>query len=89
MAVRPAGFVVDVPVTLSVAIRGADEETAKEIAREFAESLVPSEQHLARYHATVGLPPGVTITDVAMESSPEDSCDVLEDLDEDEGEDGA
>jgi hypothetical protein len=36
---RPAGFIIDVPLTISVSVRGCSEEKAKELARNFAEAL--------------------------------------------------
>jgi hypothetical protein len=76
---RPAGFIIDVPITLSVAVRGVSLEAAKEIARAFADTLQPTEQFIAGYCERAG----VSITEVSLESNPEDSCDVLDELEPD------
>ena len=38
---RPAGFMIDVLITLSVTVRGTDEQVAVKIARDFADTLIP------------------------------------------------
>lgn len=84
---RPAGFIIDVPVTLSVAVRGeVTEEQAFEIARNFADGLAPSDHYVAGYMSTMKEEQGVEweITEVSLESSSEDSCQVLEELEEDD-----
>lgn len=74
---RPAGFIIDVPVTLSVAIRGEGltEAEAKRITRIFAESLNPTEQHIEEFP---GLRAGITITAATLEANSEDSAEVLD-----------
>jgi hypothetical protein len=79
------GFSIDVPVTLTVAVRGTqDVKLAKRIAREFADMLAPSDEYISGYiytaHADGVIPAGVTITEASLESSREESCDVLEEL---------
>lgn len=85
---RESGFIIDVPVTLSVAVRGADEETAKRVAREFASRLEPSQEFVDGYSeegASNGLlPAGVIITEACLESNTEDACEVLDTFDEEE-----
>lgn len=76
----PKGFIIDVPVTLSVAVRGASLEAAKEIARDFAESLDPSDDFISGYSDEKFGVSGVSITEATLESSPEDSCELLEEL---------
>jgi hypothetical protein len=81
---RKPGFIIDVPVTLSVAVRGAKREDALAIARNFAESLQPTEQYIEGYSETLAKLAGVTITEVSLESSSEDSCEVLDELEADD-----
>lgn len=78
-ALERPGFIIDVPVTLSVAVRGAKLAKAKEIAREFADSLNPHDQYCAGY-TSANLEQGIEITEATLESSREDSCEVLEEL---------
>lgn len=87
---RPKGFIIDVPVTLSVAVRGATLEASKDIARKFADTLNPSQSHIEGYNGEAFSNSGVSITEVTLESSREDSCESLDELeaddaDEDEG----
>jgi hypothetical protein len=80
---RPAGFSVDVPITLTVAVRGEDltEEQAFEIARDYAHSLQPSQHETDGYNsAAFGSSPRHYITEVSLESSTEESCEVIEEL---------
>jgi hypothetical protein len=87
---RPAGFIIDVPVTLSVAVRGVPLETAKRIAREFADRLSPTGDYCDGY--TKGLTErrdapgyaGALITEATLESNREDACEVLEELEPDD-----
>ena len=81
------GFIIDVPVTLSVAVRGdVTREEAFEIARNFADGLAPTEHYVQGYMSTMRDEQGVQweITEVSLEASREDSCEVLEELEEDE-----
>jgi len=75
---RAAGYIIDVPVTLSVAVRGAGRKRAEEIAREFAEGLSPSQEYVDGFSSQ--LTRGATVTEVSFEASREDSCEVLEEL---------
>lgn len=84
---RPAGLIIDVPITLSVSVRGAREEIAMKVARDFADSLIPRREDFLRYIADATLPVGVSITDVGMESNPEDGCTVLDELAADDARD--
>jgi hypothetical protein len=76
---RPAGYIIDVPVTLSVAVRGKTREEAFAIARAFAEALNPSEDFIRGYCDEIG---AGTITEATLASSTEDSCEVLEELEQ-------
>jgi hypothetical protein len=91
--VRKPGFIIDVPVTLRVAVRGATEEEAKQIARDFAEALQPSDHYIGGYCQTAK----VTITEVTLgvcefidcDAEPEPAAvEKLEADDEDEDGDG-
>lgn len=77
---RPAGFIIDVPITLSVAVRGKGltEAQAFEIARDFAADIAPTEAFIGGYNTN--LKDGKTITEVSLESSGEETCEVLEEL---------
>ena len=77
---RPAGFIIDVPVTLSVAVRGVSSKKAKEIARQFAASLSPSDQFIEGYNEESKT--GGIITEVSLESPTDESCEVLDELEE-------
>lgn len=85
---REPGFVIDVPITLSVAVRGGEltAKQAMEIARNFADGLAPSEYYVQGYMSTMKDEQDVkwNITEVGLESSREDSCEVLDELEEDE-----
>ena len=80
---RAAGFIIDVPITLSVAVRGKTEAEAKKIAREFAECLQPTEFYAIGYCEGAQLPEG-TITEISLESSMEEQCEVLDELEAEE-----
>jgi hypothetical protein len=88
LATRPKGYVIDVPITLSVAVRGASKENAKEIARAFAISLQPHPEYIAGFNdiSTPEIQAGAFVTEVSLESSSEDPCEVLEDLEEETNE---
>lgn len=81
---RPKGFIIDVPVTLSVAVRGATLEASKKIARTFADTLNPSQSYIDGYNGGAFSNSGVSITEVTLESNREDSCEVLEELEADD-----
>jgi hypothetical protein len=85
---RPAGFIIDVPVTLSVSVRGASLAEAKQIARIFADGIAPTEAYITGYnagsHREGNYLPEVKITDVGFESSLEDECDLLDKLEADD-----
>lgn len=86
---RPKGFIIDVPVTLSVAVRGVDEATAKAIARRFARGLMLDDSTDYCDGFTKGLHdageyPAATVTEATLESSREDSCTVLDELEPEE-----
>lgn len=85
---RPAGFIIDVPVTLSVSVRGTTLKEAQRIAREFADMLAPSEEVVSSYNYTAKLegvlPEGVKVTEASFEASREDSPDVLDELEADD-----
>lgn len=46
---KPAGFIIDVPISLSVEVRGTTLAEAKRIAQKFAEALSPSAEHCSRF----------------------------------------
>ena len=80
---RPAGFLIDVPVTLTVAVRGtATLAEAMAIARTFAEQLDPSQAYVDGYSGM--LDQGVSITEATLESNPEDACEEMCGLQADE-----
>ncbi len=80
------GFLIDVPITLSLVVRGADRvEKAEQVARMFADGLDPDAVYAgALFQEIVRLFPGVTVSEVSMESSREESCEVLEELEAEE-----
>lgn len=83
--IRPAGYVIDVPISLSVAVRG-DGLTIKQavkMARDYADSLSPSQHETDGYNSVAfGSSPREYITEVSLESSREETCEVLEELEE-------
>lgn len=83
---RPAGFIIDVPVTLSVAVRGdgLTAKAAKQIARNFADAIAPTEYFVQGYSDTLFKLTYRTITEVSLESSTEETCEVLEELEAEE-----
>lgn len=80
MKTRPAGYIIDVPVTLSVHVRGKSWKEAQAIARAFAESLNPSEDYIKGYSDSID----AGITAAFLESSTEESCQVLDELEAEE-----
>ena len=80
---RPAGFIIDVPITLTIAVRGASLEQAKQYARDFVATIEASVD-LGSHMEIAGLPDGVTITEVSVESSREDECEMVDELQADE-----
>lgn len=82
---RPAGFIIDVPITLSVAVRGTTRVEAKRIARDFAENISPTEDFIRGYsEASPTLNSlGATITEATLESPSDESCEVLDELEAD------
>lgn len=80
MKKRPAGFVIDVPVTLSVHVRGKSWEEAQKIARAFAESLSPSADYIKGYSDAID----AGITEATLEATTEESCEALDELEADE-----
>lgn len=90
---RPKGFIIDVPVTLSVAVRGVPLDKAKAIARRFADGLNPDNPAYCDGFTDglhkLGEYPDATVTEATLESSREDACTVLEELEEEaDDEDG-
>lgn len=84
---RPSGFIIDVPVTLTVAIRGngLTEAKAKQIARKLADDLSPTEDYTKGYSDVIAaLNLGVTVTEATLESSREESCEVVDELEADD-----
>jgi len=77
---QPKGFLIDVPVTLTVAVRGGTEKDALKAARAFFA------EHLEKFaddnrHKGYSIAPGVTVTEFSMESPSDEVCEVLEELD--------
>jgi hypothetical protein len=80
---------IDVPVTLSVEVRGVSEEKALELAREYAEALCPSEAYTRGYSQVIAEKvPGVSITYAFLASPSEEDCEVLEAVEEDTEDEG-
>lgn len=86
---QPAGFIIDVPVTLSVAVRGEGltKMQAMAVARDYAHSLAPSQNETDGYNwaafghpITPDTPARHFITEVSLESSMEDACEVIDEL---------
>jgi hypothetical protein len=79
---RKPGFIIDVPMTLSVAVHGVTEEEAKAIARAFADSLDPSEHFVRGYMDTKREEEKAQydITEVSLCSPSDESCEVLDEL---------
>ena len=83
---RPAGFIIDVPVTLSVAVRGEGltEALAKLIALRFADTLDPTDDYCVGYtdsNLTAYMPTvALKVTEATLEPSREETCKVLEEL---------
>ncbi len=79
---RPSGFIIDVPVTLSIAVRGEGLTVAKakEIARTFADVIAPTEAFVGGYSGVIEKTQNATITEVSLESSREESCEVIDEL---------
>lgn len=77
-------YVIDVPVTLSVTVRGTSEEDALNIAQEFACELSPSKQFVEGYSSN--LPKGVAITSACLESPSDESPEVLDEEDDEDEE---
>ena len=73
-------LVVDVPVTLSVTVRGATAAQAKQIARQFADALDPSGEFIEGYTSGANLPQGATIANASLTSPSDESCEILEEL---------
>lgn len=67
---RPGGFIIDVPVIISVAIRGEGltEADAKQLAREFVEFLEPSDELCKRY--ATGVDADITETSFNPDGEP-------------------
>lgn len=77
------GFIIDVPVTLTVAVRGEGltEKQAKDIARKFTENL--DTDHMLYVGELKTNEPDTTspvITETSMEFSSEDECEVIDEL---------
>lgn len=79
---RPAGFIIDVPVTLSVGVRGEGltAASAKAIARKFVDDIAPTNEFLGGYSSVLMRQRNAAITEVSLESSREETCEVLDEL---------
>lgn len=77
---RKPGFIIDVPMNLSVAVRGVTKKQAMQIARAYADSLQPSEHEVAGYCSIEK----VDITEVSLCSPSDESCEVLDELESDD-----
>jgi hypothetical protein len=84
---RPHGFIIDVPVTLSVSVRGTTVAEAKRIAREFADTLSPADAYCSGYTDTAQydgfISRAVSVTEATLEFSQEEPCKVRGELVED------
>lgn len=82
---RPGGFSVDVPVTLTVAVRGErlTRKQAFAIATKFANDLQPAEAFIDGYNSVqdAGAP---FITEVSLDCPSDESCEVLDELEPEE-----
>lgn len=74
---QPKGYLVDVPVTLTVAVRGATRAESQRIARDFAQNI---NTDFYRENYSANLKEGVSIPEVSLVSSTEESTEVLEEL---------
>lgn len=79
---RPAGFVIDVPVTLSVAVRGEGLtlKDAKRIARDVAATLNSFDADGFNERNRNEMPTGTEVTEATLDSSEEESCEELDTL---------
>jgi hypothetical protein len=84
---KPAGFIIDVPVYLSVAVRGGEltKKQAIQIAKDYAESLQPSQEQTDGYVSVALAGTSNTITEVTLSKS-ESEPEVLDELDAEEDE---
>lgn len=78
-ALSHPGYVVDVPVTLSVAVRGPGltEEAAMIAARRFAEGLAPTRDYMLGFASGGDVP---VITEASLETPSDESCEILDEL---------
>lgn len=74
---QPKGYLVDVPVTLTVAVRGATRAESQRIARDFAQNI---NTDFYRENYSANLKEGVSIPEVSLVSSTEESTEILEEL---------
>lgn len=83
---RKAGFIIDVPVTLSIAVRGVDEKQAIAAAREFAESIEFTDDYVRGYMGTKRTEEAAKfdITEVSFEATSEETAEVLDELEADD-----
>jgi hypothetical protein len=84
---KPAGFIIDVPVYLSVAVRGGEltKKQAIQIAADYAESLQPSQEGIDGYVSIALAGTSNTITEVTLSKSESDP-EVLDELKAEEDE---
>ena len=78
---KTKGFLVDVPVTLTVCVRGTDnEEAAHKAARDFFGQIerIADDNHCKGYKAGDGM----TVTEFSLESPSDESCETLEELED-------
>lgn len=79
---RQAGFIVDVPVYLTLAVRGAGltEEQAIQAATDFLEDMQPSEAFISGYNTNADFQAnGIEISEVSLGASETDAY-ILDDL---------
>jgi hypothetical protein len=71
---KPAGFIIDVPVYLSVAVRGQGltKKQAIQIAKDYDESLQPSQEETDGYVSVALAGTSNTITEVTLSKSESD-----------------
>jgi len=80
----PSGFIIEVPVTLSVAVRGTTIAESKRLAQDFVASLNPSKMYCTGFTETAQregiISKAVSVTEATLESIQKESCKVREEL---------
>ncbi len=76
---QPEGFLIDVPITLSVSVRGVGltEGEAKRIAREYADNIQTRPHSLSSFLQMSTRHNAPQATEASLESSTKNECEVL------------